>query len=135
MKALSGDFPIKVHPGEILQELLDENGMSQAQLARHLHMDTSKLNEICRGRRGISADMAVILGKAFGMSPGTWLNLQKNWELSLVDASLAEGIEPLRLRAWERDYSIGRRTDTAFFSMRPELPGVKVGQALRALKL
>lgn len=99
MKALSGEFPIAVHPGAILQEMLEERGVSQAELARHIRVDASKINEICREKRGISAEMAVVLGKAFSISPGTWLNLQKNWELSQVDASLSKQIDPLRLRA------------------------------------
>jgi addiction module HigA family antidote len=99
MKSNDGNFPIAVHPGEILQEMIEENGLSQVQLARHLKMDPSKINEICKGRRGISAEMAVILAKAFGVTASTWMNLQKNWELSLVDESIVEDVEPLRRRA------------------------------------
>lgn len=99
MKTYNADFAIAVHPGEILQEMLEENGMSQAQLARHLNMDPSKINEICKGRRGVSAEMAVLLAKAFRVSAGTWLNLQKNWELSKVDPSISDDVEPIRLRA------------------------------------
>ncbi len=99
MKKLDGDFAIAVHPGEILLEMIDENGISQARLARHLKMDPSKINEICKGRRGISAEMAIMLGKAFGVSAGTWMNLQKNWELSQVDAAISDAVEPIKLRA------------------------------------
>ena len=99
MKKFEGNFPIAVHPGGILQEMLLENGLSQAELARHLKMDPSKINEICKGRRGISAEMAVMLAKAFGVSAATWMNLQKNWELSQVDQSLSDVIQPIRLRA------------------------------------
>lgn len=86
-KEYSGDFAISVHPGEILQEMLDEHGISQAALARHLNMDPSKINEICRERRGVSVEMAVMLGKAFGQSTNLWLNLQKNWELSQINSN------------------------------------------------
>ena len=99
MKVHDSNFSIAVHPGEILQEMLIENGLSQAEFARHLKMDPSKINEICKGRRGISAEMAVMLAKAFGVSAPTWMNLQKNWELSQVDTSLSDTIEPIRLRA------------------------------------
>ena len=98
-KTLDGTFPIAVHPGEILVEMLEENEISQSQLARHLKMDPSKINEICKGRRGISAEMAVMLAKALGISAGTWMNLQKNWELSQVDYKASQSIEPLRLIA------------------------------------
>jgi len=99
MKAIDGNFAIAVHPGEILIEMLEDNGLSQAQFARHIRVDASKINEICRGRRGISAEMAVILAKAFRVSAGTWMNLQKNWELSQVDSDISNSIEPIRLRA------------------------------------
>lgn len=99
MKTYDGNFPIAVHPGELLQEMIEENGLSQVQLARHLKMDPSKINEICKERRGILAEMAVILAKAFGGSASTWMNLQKNWELSQVDESVIEDVEPLRRRA------------------------------------
>lgn len=99
MKTFDSNFAIAVHPGEILLEMLDENEISQAQFARHLKMDPSKINEICKGRRGISAEMAVMLAKALCVSAGTWMNLQKNWELSQVDSDVSKDIEPLRRRA------------------------------------
>jgi addiction module HigA family antidote len=99
MAKYPGNFPIPVHPGGILQEMLDERGITQMRLARHLGTDVARINEICRGRRGISATMAVLLGKAFGTSAGLWLNLQKNWELSQVDPATARRIKPLRASA------------------------------------
>lgn len=99
MRKHPGDFPIAVHPGDILQEMLDERGVSQTRLARHLRTDVARINEICRRRRGISAPMAVLLAKAFSTSPTLWLNLQKNWELSQVEDRTARHIRPLRKSA------------------------------------
>lgn len=99
MSKFSGDFAIGVHPGDILQEMLDERGITQMRLARHLATDVARINEICRRRRGISAQMAVLLGKAFGTSAGLWMNLQKNWELSQVDPASARRVRPLRVSA------------------------------------
>jgi addiction module HigA family antidote len=99
MKRYPADFAIAVHPGDILQEMLDEMGLSQSDLARHLETDVARINEICRGRRGVSAEMAVLLGKSLGTSAGVWLNLQKNWELSQVDEDVAKGVRPLRKSA------------------------------------
>lgn len=79
MDTYASDFEIAVHPGEILQEMLDEQGLTQVTLANHLRTDAARINEICRGRRGISAEMAVLLGKVFGTSAGLWMNLQVNW--------------------------------------------------------
>jgi antitoxin HigA-1 len=99
MSSLPGDFAIAVHPGDILQEMLEERGISQSQLARHLKTDATRINEICRRRRGVSAETAVKLAKAFGTSVGLWMNLQKNWELSQVDPRAADSIRPLRASA------------------------------------
>ena len=86
MRDFPSDFAIAVHPGDILQEMLQERQITQSELARHL-------------RRGISAPMAVLLAKAFGTSAGLWVNLQKNWELSQVDPRLARAIRPLKISA------------------------------------
>jgi addiction module HigA family antidote len=99
MTRFPADFAIAVHPGDILQDMLDERGVSQSQIARHLRTDIARINEICRRRRGVSAEMAVKLAKAFGTSQGLWMNLQKNWELSQVDPRTANAIRPLRALA------------------------------------
>ena len=75
---------ISVHPGEVLADELSERGISQVALAKHVGVLPKTINEICRGKRGISADMAMRLAQALGASPYFWLNLQKNWELSQV---------------------------------------------------
>lgn len=85
---------IAVHPGEILEEILEQNHLTQSAVARRLEMTQSKINEICRGRRGVTPDMSMRLGRLFGQSPLFWLNLQKNWELSQLDESIYSAIEP-----------------------------------------
>jgi addiction module HigA family antidote len=99
MPRYPGDFPIGVHPGDILREMLDERGLTQSALARHLRTDAARINEICRRRRGVSAQMAVMLARALGTSAALWLNLQKSWELSQVDPAAARRIRPLRTPA------------------------------------
>ncbi len=84
---------IKIHPGLVLQDELEERGLTQTELAAHLGVLPKTINEICRGRRGISAEMAVQLSRALGASPGFWLSLQKNWELSQVDEKRFQRIE------------------------------------------
>ncbi|PKN66693.1 MAG: addiction module antidote protein, HigA family [Deltaproteobacteria bacterium HGW-Deltaproteobacteria-15] len=82
-----------VHPGEVLKDELEEIGMTQTALANHIGVLPKTVNEICRGKRGISADMAMKLSKALGGRPQFWLNLQNNWELSQLDDAAFEGIE------------------------------------------
>ncbi|OEU68871.1 MAG: addiction module antidote protein, HigA family [Desulfobacterales bacterium S5133MH16] len=76
-----------VHPGEVLKDELEEIGLTQTALASHIGVLPKTINEICRGKRGISAEMAVKLSKALGGSPQFWLNLQNNWELSQLNYS------------------------------------------------
>lgn len=99
MKNANADFALRVHPGDILREMLNDRQVSQAQLARHLHTDLARINEICRRRRGISARMALMLAQAMSTSPTLWMNLQKNWELSQVNTRSIGRIKPLRVSA------------------------------------
>jgi addiction module HigA family antidote len=82
-----------VHPGEVLKDELDEVRLTQSALAKHIGVLPKTINEICRGERGISVEMAMKLSKALGGSPQFWLNLQNNWEISQLDESVFEGIE------------------------------------------
>ena len=68
-----------VHPGEVLKDELDEVSLTQSALAKHIGVLSKTINEICRGKRGISAEMAMKFSKALGGSPQFWLNLQNNW--------------------------------------------------------
>ena len=84
-----------VHPGEVLKDELEEIDLKQSVLARHVGVLPKTINEICRGKRGISAEMAVKLSKALGGSPQFWLNLQNNWELSQLNYNNFKKIEPV----------------------------------------
>jgi addiction module HigA family antidote len=84
-----------VHPGNVLQDELDELNLSQTALAEHIGVLPKTINEICREKRGISAEMAMKLSKALGGSPQFWLNLQTNWELSQLDERVFKNIEPV----------------------------------------
>src|SRR2546427_400507 len=86
---------IAVHPGAVVLDELDERGITQATLAARIGVLPKTINELCRGKRGISAEMAVKLSKALGASPQFWLNLQNNWELSQVSPNVGKSIKPL----------------------------------------
>lgn len=83
-KKISNNHSTPIHPGLVLQDELEENGISQTKLAEHIGVLAKTVNEICRGKRGISTEMAMKLAQALGASPHFWLNLQINWELSQV---------------------------------------------------
>jgi len=84
-----------VYPGEVLQDELEEIGLTQTALAKHIGVLPKTINEICRGKRGISAEMAMKLSKALGGSPQFWLNLQNNWELNRLNYSNFENISSI----------------------------------------
>lgn len=71
-----------IHPGEmLLEEFLRPRGISQRQFAAKLGWTTAKLNELVKGKRGVTADSALDLAKALGTSPELWMNLQMMWDL------------------------------------------------------
>jgi len=88
-----------VHPGEVLKDELEQTELTQSALAHHIGVLPKTINEICRGRRGISPDMAMKLSKALGGSPQFWLNLQMNWELSQLDLKAFEDIPRIAAQA------------------------------------
>ena len=80
-----------IHPGEHLQEILAELGISGNRLAQAAGIPTAQVGELVGGNRPVTADTALRIGKALGMSPEFWLNLQGMYDLeqarSVVDVS------------------------------------------------
>jgi addiction module HigA family antidote len=78
------DFP-PIHPGEILlQEFLIPLGISQYRLAKDIGVTPRRINEIVNGRRAISADTAIRLGRFFNMEVNFWLNLQSHYDMEMA---------------------------------------------------
>lgn len=83
-----------IHPGEIIrEEVLVPLKMSVNQLAKHLAIDTARLNEIVRGRRGVTADTALRLARYLGTSAEFWLKLQLHYDLRIARQAKASVIE------------------------------------------
>lgn len=83
-----------IHPGEtIKKDVLAPLNMSVNQLAKSLGVDTARLNDIVRGRRGITADTALRLGRYLGTSAEFWLGLQLDYELRVARQSKLKQIE------------------------------------------
>ena len=81
------------HPGDHLAEFLKEHGLSQYRAARDMSVPPRRLNEIVQGKRGISADTALRLGRYFGTSPQFWMNLQDRYEMETARAELGDRLE------------------------------------------
>jgi antitoxin HigA-1 len=78
-----------VHPGEILlEEFLKPMGISQNKLALDIRVPPRRINEIVHGKRRISADTALRLGRYFGTSPQFWLGLQMDYDLDIEEDRL-----------------------------------------------
>lgn len=74
---------IPTHPGEILlEEFLNPLGLSQVAFAEHIGVPVQRVNEIVRGKRGVTPETAWLFAGAFGTSPEFWLNLQTNYDLA-----------------------------------------------------
>lgn len=83
-----------VHPGDILREdFLEPLGLSVYELAGALHVPRSRMNDIVRGRRAITTDTALRLGRYFGTSPEFWINLQARHDLDVADRTVRRKIE------------------------------------------
>jgi len=87
-----------IHPGEILADELHELGMSAAELARAIYVPTNRITQIIAGKRSVSADSALRLGKWFGTGPHFWLNLQKAYELDLASQEIGKELEAIEPR-------------------------------------
>ena len=86
-------FP-PIHPGEILlDEFLEPMGISQYLLAKDISVPIRRINEIVHGKRSITADTALRLGRFFGMSPQFWLNLQTRYDLEVAEDLLENRLD------------------------------------------
>ena len=74
-----------IHPGEYLAEILDELGMSQAEFARRIGVSAMRISHIVRGSRPVTAELALLFGRAFGQSPQYWMNLQTTFDLKVAE--------------------------------------------------
>lgn len=90
-----------IHPGEVLMEdFIEGFGITQHKLAISIGVPPRRINEIVHGKRAITADTALRLGRYFGVEAQFWLNLQTRYELELAQDRVAEqvaAIKPLQV--------------------------------------
>ena len=107
----SGLAPI--HPGEFLAEILAELGISQAEFARAIGVSAMRVSHVVNGSRPVTAELALLFGKAFDQSPEYWLNLQ-----SAFDLATARNTVGRRLRDTQR---LGKSPDLEISAVSPFL--------------
>ena len=83
-----------IHPGEFLRETLEELAVSQAQFARTISVAPMRISHVIKGARPVTAELALLFGRALGQSPQYWLNLQAAHDLKLAESAMGT-----RLRA------------------------------------
>jgi len=88
-----------IHPGEFLADELEEIGMTRTELARQIDVPPNRISQIIHGKRDLTADTALQLGRFFGTGPELWLNLQKTYELDKAKIDL--GIKIQKINPWK----------------------------------
>lgn len=79
---------LAVHPGAFLAEALSQLGISQAEFARAIGASPMRVSHVVTGSRPVTAELALLFGKAFGQSPQYWLNLQAQFDLMKAERSI-----------------------------------------------
>src|SRR5690606_29791163 len=92
------EFPT-IHPGEFLDETLRELKISQAEFARAIGVSPMRISHVIKGTRPVTAELALLIGRAFGQSPQYWLNLQTAHDLKIAEASLGVLLNEVHLVA------------------------------------
>ena len=85
-----------IHPGEFLKEILEDLGTSQADFARAIGVSTMRVSHVVHGTRPVSAELALLFGRAFGQSPQYWLNLQAAYDLKTAERAMKDRLRVVR---------------------------------------
>lgn len=85
---------LPIHPGEILKDdFLEPLGLTPHRLAMELHLPASRISEIVKCRRSITAETALRLARFFNTSPAFWMNLQSQYDLAVAEDEDSEEVE------------------------------------------
>jgi addiction module HigA family antidote len=82
-----------IHPGVFLRETLDELGISQAQFARAIGVSAMRVSHVVNGMRPVTAELALLFGRALSQSPQYWLNLQLAHDLRTAELAMGKQLK------------------------------------------
>lgn len=86
-----------IHPGEILkEEFIEPLGISSYRVAKDIHTPATRISEIIKGRRSVTADTALRLSRYFGTTAEFWLNLQARYDLEMAEDQLGDSINEVK---------------------------------------
>ena len=97
-----------IHPGEHLAEAHEASGVTAAQLAREIEVRPNRVIAILHGRRGITADTALRLGRCFDISAAFWMNLQHIYDPRWAEQEIGDGLSRIPKRRMGRNEAVGR---------------------------
>ena len=84
-----------IHPGEFLAETLEELGLSQAAFARAIGVSPMRISHVIKGARPVTAELALLFGRAFNQSAQYWLNLQAGYDLKAAETRLGRRLRTI----------------------------------------
>jgi len=87
--AINNGLP-PIHPGVFLKEILDELGISQNAFAQAIGVSPMRISHVVKGTRPVTAELALLFGKAFGQTPVYWMNLQTSYDLKITEKALVQ---------------------------------------------
>ena len=85
-----------IHPGEFLKEILQELEITQADFARALGISKMRISHIINGTRPVTAEIAILFGKAFSQTPSYWLNLQMDHDLKQAAQQMKQQVRQIK---------------------------------------
>ena len=88
-----------IHPGEFLAEILGEMNISQAEFARTIGVSAMRISHVIKGDRPVTAELALLFGRAFNQTPQYWLNLQAAYDLKIAQASIGKRLRGIHALA------------------------------------
>ena len=92
--AATGKHLAPVHPGDVLlHDFIEPMGLTRYKIAKLTNVQQRRIDEICMGKRAITADTALRLAKLFGMDAQTWMNLQAQYDLETAELTLGKQID------------------------------------------
>jgi len=85
-----------IHPGEFLREILDELQLTQAAFAEAIGVSPMRVSHVLKGARPVTAELALLIGRALGQSPQYWLNLQTTYDLKIAETAMRKSLKSVR---------------------------------------
>ncbi|HTZ17856.1 MAG TPA: HigA family addiction module antitoxin [Dissulfurispiraceae bacterium] len=85
-----------IHPGIFLKEILDELGISQNAFAQAIGVSPMRISYVIKGVRPVTAELALLFGKAFGQTPSYWMNLQTSYDLKTAEKALVQKVRQVQ---------------------------------------